>query len=69
MVNVSPNSAFSLQAGIACVPAALAYFGRRTLPLPVELMLCHIAATGFTVAAASSSLLANHTTWLLGKVS
>lgn len=55
-------------AGIAAVPAALAWFGRRVLPLPVELGLIHIAAAGFVVAAASSQALAKHTAWVLGKV-
>lgn len=56
-------------AGVACLPAAMAWFGRGSLPLSVDLALWHIAATGFVVAAASSEHLAKHTTGLLGKVS
>ncbi|GAB4820623.1 hypothetical protein N2152v2_007669 [Parachlorella kessleri] len=54
-------------AGISAVPAVLAILGRKVLPLPVELVLIHMAAAGFTVAVASTGPWANKTTWLLGK--
>lgn len=44
-----------------------AWVFRRTLPLPVTLILFHIASTGLVVAAAASEPLAKHTTWILGK--
>ena len=55
-------------AGISAVPAVLAILGRKVLPLPLELVLIHMAAAGFTVAVASTGPWANKTTWLLGKV-
>lgn len=56
-------------AGIAAVPATIAWLGRHALPLPLNLALWHVAAAGFAVAAASTDLLAKHTTKMLGKVS
>jgi hypothetical protein len=53
---------------IALLPAALAYFLRRALPLPVSIVLWHTAACGFTVALAASEHMASRTTWILGKV-
>lgn len=51
----------------ACVPAAFAFSLRKLLPLPAQLILWHIATTGFAVSLAASVPLASRTTWLLGK--
>eukprot|EP00877_Chromochloris_zofingiensis_P003470 jgi/Chrzof1/13123/Cz07g20210.t1 len=52
---------------IALVPAALAVTLRNYVPLPVTLVLSHIAATGFVIAASATDRGSPYTTWLLGK--
>lgn len=44
-----------------------AYLFRRTLPVPVSILLWHISVSGFLVSAAASEPLAPYTTWILGK--
>lgn len=52
---------------IATVPAVLAYSLRRSLPLPLSIVLRHVAASGWVVALAASEHLAKHSTWVMGK--
>ncbi|KAK9823004.1 hypothetical protein WJX81_005381 [Elliptochloris bilobata] len=56
-----------LVGGIATLPAVLAVLLRRHAPLPVTLVLCHIALTGFAVSIAASDAMAADSTGLLGK--
>ncbi len=55
-------------AAIAAVPGVAAWVLRHSLPLPVSVVLWHVAGSGFLVAAAATERLAGHTTGLLGKV-
>lgn len=55
-------------ASVAVLPAALGWALRPFVPLPVTLVLYHVAATGFTVAAAAWEPFTQHTRWILGKV-
>lgn len=52
---------------VALLPATIAYITRKQVPLPVTLILAHIAATGFAVALAASDRFATKSTYLLGK--
>lgn len=52
---------------IATAPALLAYTLRRSLPLPLSIVLWHVAAAGWIVALAASEHLAKHSTWVMGK--
>lgn len=54
-------------AAIASVPCLAAWALRHTLPLPADLVLWHIGATGLLVAAAATETLAGRTTGLMGK--
>ncbi|KAL4424957.1 hypothetical protein ABPG77_002842 [Micractinium sp. CCAP 211/92] len=54
-------------AAIAAVPGVAAWVLRHSLPLPVSVVLWHVAGSGFLVAAAATERLAGHTTGLLGK--
>ena len=56
-----------LVGSIATLPALLAVLLRRHVPLPVTLVLWHIAVTGFAVSIAASDALAADSTGLLGK--
>ncbi|BDA40761.1 Uncharacterized protein YnbD [Coccomyxa sp. Obi] len=49
------------------IPATLAFFGRKHFPLPVTLILAHVAASGFVVAIAATDTFASSSTFLLGK--
>jgi hypothetical protein len=53
---------------VAVIPATLAILGRKHFPLPVTLILAHVAASGFVVAIAASDKFARSSTFLLGKV-
>ena len=55
-------------AAIASVPCLAAWALRHTLPLPANLVLWHIGATGMLVAAAATETLAGSTTGMMGKV-
>lgn len=50
------------------IPATLAILGRKHFPLPVTLILAHVAASGFVVAIAATDKFASSSTFLLGKV-
>lgn len=70
--NVHSNSILasmlSLVVGtVAVLPATAAFLSRKHVPLPVTLLLAHIAASGFAVAIAASDLFASRSTFLLGK--
>jgi len=54
-------------AGAATFPALAAVVFRKVLPLPVALVLWHVAGTGIIISIAASAPLARHTTWILGK--
>ena len=58
-----------LVGSIATLPALLAVLLRRHVPLPVTLVLWHVAVTGFAVSIAASDALAAESTGLLGKAS
>lgn len=53
---------------VAVLPATLAYFCRKHVPLPVTIILAHVAASGFVVAIAATDKFAASSTFLLGKV-
>lgn len=53
---------------VAVLPATLAFLGRKHFPLPVTLVLAHVAASGFVVALAATDKFAGSSTFLLGKV-
>jgi hypothetical protein len=54
--------------GVALIPAALAYYlTKKHAPLPVVLVLGHVAASGFAVAIAATDRFAHRSTFLLGK--
>jgi hypothetical protein len=55
-------------ATIGCLPAGLAIIFRRTLPPPVTVFLTYLAFVGYTTALAATEPLAQHSTFLLGKV-
>ena len=55
-------------AALAALPGLAAWGLRHSLPLPVSLVLWHVAGSGMVVAAAATEALAAHTTGLLGKV-
>lgn len=55
-------------AAIAALPGIAAWGLRHTLPLPLSIVLWHVAGSGMLVAAAATETLAGHTTDLLGKV-
>ena len=57
-----------LVGSIATLPAILAVLLRKQAPLPVTLVLWHVALTGFAVSLAASNVFAAHSTSLLGKV-
>ena len=57
-----------LVGSIATLPAILAVLLRKQAPLPVTLVLWHVALTGFAVSLAASNGFAAHSTSLLGKV-
>lgn len=50
------------------IPATLAFLGRKHFPLPVTLILAHVAASGFVVAIAATDKFASSSTFILGKV-
>jgi hypothetical protein len=53
---------------LSCLPAGLLIALRRTLPLPAKFLLGQWAAVGFITAIAATDLLAERSTFLLGKV-
>jgi hypothetical protein len=55
-------------AAIASVPCLAAWALRHTLPLPANLVLWHIGASGLLVAVAATETLAGRTTGIMGKV-
>ena len=58
----------SIVAGLAGIVGASAWGLRHVLPLPVSVVLWHVAGTGMLVAAAATETMAGRTTGLLGKV-
>lgn len=54
-------------AAVSAVPGLAAWALRGSLPLPVSLVLWHVAGSGLLVAAAATEALAGHTVGLLGK--
>ena len=58
----------SIVAGLAGGVGLAAWSLRHVLPLPVSVVLWHVAGTGMLVAAAATETMAGQTTGLLGKV-
>lgn len=58
----------SIVAGLSSGIGLAAWSLRHVLPLPVSVVLWHVAGTGMLVAAAATETMASHTTGLLGKV-
>lgn len=58
----------SIVAGLSTGFGLAAWGLRHVLPLPVSVVLWHVAGTGMLVAAAATETMAGHTTGLLGKV-
>lgn len=58
----------SIVAGLAGGVGLAAWSLRHVLPLPISVVLWHVAGTGMLVAAAATETMAGQTTGLLGKV-
>jgi hypothetical protein len=54
-------------AGITALPAVVGIVLRKSLPLPVAVVLWHLVGTGAVVSVAASGAFAAHSTWMLGK--